>query len=256
LFSNWDLLADGRMGMVPPPKSPFPAGPANEPPPLVQAYIEKLAALALNADDAALNASIASFAEQGWTADAIMGLLIEPAARALGDAWLADECSEIELTIALSVLQLAGHAVRHTRSLQAIRNSHYKVLLATAPGEEHILGTSLLADQFFDHGWDVDVAFPESDEALRNQIRAQRPDAVDIGLSDACARHHALESLRITVERSRLAGVNHPTVISVGGRLFAEAAVTALSVGADHARKRLAGTSIRIAELVKRNRAI
>lgn len=25
LFSNWDLLADGRMGMVPPPKSPFPA---------------------------------------------------------------------------------------------------------------------------------------------------------------------------------------------------------------------------------------
>jgi hypothetical protein len=40
----------------------------------------------------------------------------------------------------------------------------------------------------------------------------------------------------------------------VGGRLFAEAAATALSVGADHARKGLAGTSIRLAELVRQSR--
>jgi methanogenic corrinoid protein MtbC1 len=250
LFSNWALLAEARAG-----RSPRPNQGAGKTATLVETYVAQVAELALNADDLGLNAIIASFADKGWSADAITKLLIEPAARALGDTWLTDECTEIDLTIALSVLQLAGHAVRHTPSAQAIRDSHYKVLLATAPGEKHLLGTSLLADQFFDHGWEVDLVFPESDEALRNQVSAQRPDALDIGLSDACTRLHALDRLRITVEQSRLSGLNHPTVISVGGRLFAEAAATAQTVGADHARTGLSGTSVRVAELVKRNRA-
>jgi hypothetical protein len=40
-------------------------------------------------------------------------------------------------------------------------------------------------------------------------------------------------------------------VVSVGGRLFAEAAATAQSVGADHARKTAAGTSVRLAALIE-----
>lgn len=246
LFSDWDLLLSDRLDDVPTraPKAP----------PAVADYLARVVELALNADDQALNALIASFADQGWTSDAILTLLIEPAARALGDAWLDDACSEIDLTIALSMLQLAGHAVRYSPSAQTIRNSHYRILLATAPGETHMLGTTLLADQFLASGWQVDLAFPESEEALTNQLNAQHPDAVDIGLSDAMPRHHAIARLRTTIEHSRLVASEHPTVVSVGGRLFAEAAATALSVGADHARKGLAGTSIRLAELVQQSR--
>ncbi|MBX9882966.1 MAG: BLUF domain-containing protein [Sphingomonas sp.] len=249
LFTNWDLLVDGRFDHLAPVRVAASSAPA-----AVEAHIARLVDLALNADDLGLNAAIAEFGEQGWTADAIVTLLIEPAARALGDAWLEDACTEIDLTIGLSMLQLAGHTARQNHSMHTIRASRYRILLATAPGEQHMLGTSLLADQFFDHGWHVDMAFPDSDEALANQIEAERPDAVDIGLSDACPRRHALANLRATVQHSRLLGAAHPTVVSVGGRLFAEAAATAMSVGADHARKGLAGTSIRIAELVKRNR--
>lgn len=250
LFSDWNLLLDGRFDGL-----SLPAARKAAPPPAVAEHQTRLLELALNADDIALNALIAAFADDGWTADAILTLLIEPAARALGDAWLDDRCSELDLTIALSMLQLAGHAVRYIPSSQSIRNSHYRVLLATAPGEKHMLGTTLLADQFLDAGWQVDMAFPESEEALTNQIRAQHPDAVDIGLSDAMPRHQALGALRSTIEHSRLIAAEHPTVVSVGGRLFAEAAATALSVGADHARKGVAGTSIRLAELVRQRRA-
>lgn len=98
------------------------------------------------------------------------------------------------------------------------------------------------------------MAFPDSEEALTNQIGAQHPDAVDIGLSDAMPRHHALAQLRSTIEHSRQIAAEHPTVVSVGGRLFAEAAATAMSVGADHAREGLAGTSVRLAELVQQSR--
>lgn len=249
LFSDWDLLLAGHFDEMPRQVAQAPSVP-----PGVAEHLARLVELALNADDLGLNALIASFADQGWTSDAILTVLIEPAARALGDAWLADRCSELELTIALSMLQLAGHAARYSPSTQTIRNSHYRILLATAPGETHMLGTTLLADQFLAAGWQVDMAFPESDEALTNQIGAQHPDAVDIGLSDAMPRHHAIAQLRSTIEHSRLIPSEHPTVVSVGGRLFAEAAATALSVGADHARKGLAGTSLRLAELVRQSR--
>lgn len=249
LFSEWDLLVDGSFD-----DSPLTAAQSAAVPPAVAEHISRLVELALNADDLGLNGMIASFAEQGWTSSAILTLLIEPAARALGDAWLDDQCSELDLTIALSMLQLAGHAVRYNLSSQTIRNSQYRILLATAPGEPHMLGTTLLADQFVDAGWQVDLAFPGSEEALTNQMNAQHPDAVDIGLSDALPRHHAIAQLRSTIEHSRLVASEHPTVVSVGGRLFAEAAATAMSVGADHARKGLAGTSIRLAELVQQSR--
>lgn len=250
LFSDWDLLLHSRLHTPPAPKAAPRAAPE-----AVAAYIDKLVRLALNADDLAINTFIAALAEQGWTSNAMVTLLIEPTARALGDAWLADECSEFDLTIGLSMLQLAGHAVRYAASAGSFRNRHYSILLATAPGEPHALGTALLADQFTDAGWQVDMAFPDSDEALANQLRAQHPDAVDIGLSDALPRHHTLTRLRATIERSRLVEPDQPTVISVGGRLFAEAAATAVSVGADHARMTAAGASIRMAELVRQSRS-
>jgi len=249
LFSDWDLLLDGRIDDLPP-------APARAPvvPPALAGHLAQLVTLALNGDDLALNAMIAGFADKGWTAEAILTLLIEPAARALGDAWLDDSCSEIDLTIALSMLQLAGHAVRYSPNAHSIRNSRYRILLATAPGERHMLGTTLLADQFLSAGWQVDMAFPDSEEALTNQLASEHPDAVDIGLSDAMERHHAVARLRSTVEHSRLSLAEHPTVVSVGGRLFAEAAASAQSVGADHARKGLAGASIKLAELVRNSR--
>lgn len=250
LFSDWDLLLHNRAA-----DAPGISKPTSKTPRAVGAHIERLLELALNADDIRINAFFASLQDEGWTSDAVVTLLIEPTARALGDAWLADECSEFDLTIGLSMLQLAGHAVRRYTSSSAIRNTQYKILLATAPGEQHMLGTSILADQLTDAGWRVDMAFPESDEALFNQLSAQHPDVVDIGLSDAMLRHQALPRLRTTIDQSRLAASDHPTVISVGGRLFAEAAATAASVGADHARLTAAGASIRMAELVRQSRA-
>lgn len=252
LFSDWDLLIDehyldARGSLLPTPRVP----PA---PPAVAEHIGQLVNLALNGDDIRLNGLIAGFADQGWTGDALVSLLIEPAARALGDAWMDDACSAIELTIALSMLQLAGHAVRYAPASDTIRKSRYSILLATAPKESHMLGTSLLADQFTDAGWQVEMAFPESEQALLNQLDAQQPDAMDIALSDALPRQHALGDLRSAIEHSRLAAMGRPTILSVGGRLFAEAAATASSVGADYARKGIAGSIIPIAELVRQNR--
>ncbi len=249
LFSAWDLMLYDRQ------RDCAKGAASTSAPPAVARAIRELVRLALEGDDLKIDSLLAQLAEQGWKPDAMIALLIEPAARALGDAWLADQCSEIDLTIALSMLQMAGHAVRHVQPVAAPGVSQrYSILLATVPGEQHKLGTSLLADQFIDAGWQVDVAFPDSIEALANQVRAQRPNAVDIGLSDALPRRHSLVRLSRAIEQTRQALPASPTVISVGGRLFAEAAVTAMMVGADHARASVIGATVPIRELVRQRR--
>jgi hypothetical protein len=174
----------------------------------------------------------------------------------MGDAWLRDDCDEFDLTLGLGILQMAGHAVRFGEDAETLRAKTYSILLAAAPGEPHSLGPSLLADQFTDAGWSVELAFPGSDEALANRIEHQRPDALDIGLSESLTREGRISALRETVKQSRLVMPDHNLVVSVGGRLFAEAAATAEHVGADHSRLSMAGARLRVAELVKHARSV
>jgi blue light- and temperature-responsive anti-repressor len=250
LFSDWDLLLYSR------DHAPDAANRSSDFAPHALAhYVPVFAQLALEGDDARINAKLAAIAEQGWSADDIIAHLIEPVARAMGDAWLADQASEFDMTIGLSMLQLAGHAVRSHACTTTLRQSRYSILLATAPGERHMLGTAMLADQFTDAGWRVEMAFPGSKEALANQIAAQGHDAVDIGLSDALPRQSALMHLRDTVDQCHKATPGHLVVVSVGGRMFAEAMASAASVGADHARRNTSGVSVRLAQLVRQSRS-
>jgi methanogenic corrinoid protein MtbC1 len=249
LFSGWDLqLYSRNEGLTRPTPARMGGTVA-----LIE-HIPATARFALNGDDSKLNALIGDLIGHGWGSDALVTHLLEPTARALGDAWLADDCTELDLTIGLSMLQLAGHAVHAGSTADTIRKRRYNILLATAPGESHILGPTLLGDIFTNAGWIVDMAFPDSAEALAKQLRAQRPDVVDIALSDALPRQHAIATLRETIERSRSATADDMIVVSVGGRLFAEASATALTVGADHARKSAAGTSVRLAWLIEQRR--
>jgi len=251
LFSDWDLLLFRRTDQAPPSlwdklRRKHPLG----------QHVPAVVKGAFEADEAGLNDLLARLTEAGWDGNDIVRLVIEPAARAMGDAWLADECSEFDLTLGLGVLQLAGHAVRYSGDTENLRKSAYTIMLAAAPGETHRLGPSLLADQFTDAGWDVDLSFPASDEALANQLNDQRPDAIDIAMSDALPRPGRIAQLRETVKQSRIALPDHTLVVSVGGRLFAEASATAEHVGADHSRQSIAGTRVKMAELVSHARSV
>lgn len=250
LFSGWDMQLCHRLD------GPVQALSADREMLALSDQIGATAKYALEGDDSRLNSLMADLVAKGWLRDALVQHVLEPTARVLGNAWLADDCSEFDLTVGLGMLQLAGHALHSRPSVDSIRRGRYSILLATAPGESHLLGPSLLSSTLSDAGWNVDIAFPDSDEALAKQLRAQHHDAIDIALSDALPRLHKLTELRKTIEKSRSASSDDLMVVSVGGRLFAEATATALSVGADHARTSAAGTSIRLAELIEQRRKV
>jgi methanogenic corrinoid protein MtbC1 len=251
LFSDWDLLLYRKREQAPPSLWER----LRRKHPLSQ-HIERVVRDCFEANEAGLGDLFARLAESGWHGDEVARQLIEPAARAMGDSWIADDCTEFDLTLGLGILQMASHAVRYVDDVEALHSKTYSILLAAAPGEPHVLGTSMLADQFSDAGWAVEMSFPTSDEALTNQLEFQQPDAVDIGLSDAITRQGRIARLRETVRQSRLVMPDQSLVVSVGGRLFAEASATAEHVGADHSRKSVSGTRLRIAELVAHARSM
>lgn len=251
LFSHWDLLHYRRLER---PSPGLRERLARKHP--LSHYVPEVVALALAAEETQLNQLVADLVTKGWAAEDLARDLWEPAARGLGDAWLADEASEFDVTLAMGVLQLASHAAHSTNCPDTLRASRYRILLAPAPGEAHMLGSALMADQFTERGWGVDMAFPGSDLELVKALRQQQPDALDLAMSDAMLRPEGLARLRQTVERARLAVPHTALVISVGGRLFAEAAATAEHVSADHARRSSAGTEVALSELVRHRRKV
>ncbi|MEL6531047.1 MAG: BLUF domain-containing protein [Pseudomonadota bacterium] len=251
LFSSWDLLLyrkreQAPMGLWDRLRSER----------RVSSHVGTASKLALAANDQGLRDLLTRLTAKGWNGDELARDLLEPTARALGDVWLADECSEFDLTMALGILQRAAHVVRYDHDSAELAADARKILLATAPGEPHMLGTSLLADQFFDAGWDVEVAYPASNDSLANQLAHQCPNALDIALSDALPRPSRITQLRETVKHSRSAMPDQSLVVSVGGRLFAENEATAEHVGADYARPTTAGTQPQIGELIKHARTV
>jgi methanogenic corrinoid protein MtbC1 len=249
LFSQWSLLHYRKLER---PAMGLRARLARRHP--LAHYVPEVVQLALAGEEDQLKQLVADLVAKGWSADDLARDLWEPAARGLGDAWLVDEASEFDVTLAMGFLQMASHAVHSTTCLDTLRTGRYTILIAPAPGEAHMLGTSLLADQFTQQGWGVDMAFPDTDLELVKALRQQQPDALDLAMSDALLRPEGIARLRQTIERARLAVPQTALVISVGGRLFAEAAATAEHVSADHARRSSAGTEVALSELVRHRR--
>ncbi len=247
LFSDWDLLLYRKLEQT--PKSLLEK--LRRKHPLAQ-YLKQTVEWAVDAREQDMVDLFERLGVRGWTGSDIAKHLIEPAARALGDAWLADDCSEFDMTLALSMLQTSSHALRFDRDTEQQCFANRSIILAPAPGETHNLGPSMLADQFADAGWAVEIAFPANADELARQVGEQQPDVIDLSLSDALTRQDKVKHLRETIKQCRRAMSDKPLVVSVGGRLFAESLVTAEHVGADHARTSVQGAERSLAALVQR----
>jgi len=250
LFSDWDLLLYRKLEQA--PRTLREKLRRSHP---LASHKQKIVELAFAGQQAEIGGLLTGIAGKGWGSDDIIAYLLEPAARAMGDSWLTDDCGDFDLTYGLGALQTACHILRHAASPNSKVACIGDVIFASAPGEPHLFSPAVLADQFVDAGWGVDVVFPRSAEAMASLLGERQPDAVDIALSDALPRQDKIKELREVVRLSRLAMPNKPLVISVGGRLFAEGSATAEHVGADHARKSIAGARASIAGLVNSARS-
>ena len=163
---------------------------------------------------------------------ALSAELAEPTARALGDLWQADECSELDITFGLGRLQTAMRQAGASVVRRALP-APLAVLVAPAPGESHILLAALDADVLWNAGWDTNTEFPVDDAALGDMLAGAWFDALDLSLSATFRREHRLPRLAATIASARAASRNPALVIVVGGRVFGEPGDADVRIGAD-----------------------
>lgn len=246
MFSGWDMKLLRR-----PPGDLHPGAGSLHAIERLQDQVSHITRLALDGDQDALTQVVQDFVARGWPSDLLIQGLLEPAARALGDAWLRDDCMDIDVTIGLGVLRLASRTLRHTGAVPGYpASSDAKVLIAAAPGEPHMLGACLMADALSDAGWSLEFAFPDSDTALASNCARFQPSVIVVALSDAMPRAGALAALEKTVAACRKACKGRDVIISVCGRTFAEGEARADQVGADDVRASAAGIPEGLVELL------
>lgn len=185
--------------------------------PVTAAQVEAFSDLVLAAAVPGLIKYIDALRGEGLSVEAVMLQLMAPAARRLGDLWLDDRLSFLDVTAGLGRLQGVMRALGTDFDGDVPGLIHgKKVLLAPVSGEQHVFGLSVVAAFFRRAGWDVTFEPRIAFEDLLILARAERFTA--IGLSVANDKFLSLLPAQIVALRG--ASLNRDVTLLAGGPAF------------------------------------
>ncbi len=154
----------------------------------------------------------------GASPDQVMLDLFTPAARHFGQMWETDECSFVDVTVAVARLQQLVHVASEAMRLSpGPRPALGRVLLAWTPGEQHSLGLTMVAEYLRRDGWELVVAPAHADAS--HLIEFARSEWFDI-IALSAAGEKQIVKLRRLVQDLRRASRNRELKVMVGGSLF------------------------------------
>ncbi len=226
--AEWELGASPMRMPEPPPSSRhWHAG---------QDAPAALSRLLLRGDYPAADRTIDRALEDGASLEALYREIFEPAARHLGALWSDDRCSDLDVALGLSHLQVE---VRQLRGVSipcgSGRRGGRSVLLAPPPGETHMLGAAMASELFWRDGWCVHCEFPATTRALRRLVHEHWFDVLALSMSSALRREERLQDLAQNIREAYAASLNPNLTVVVDGRLFFERPQAYRQVGADAA---------------------
>ncbi len=194
--------------------------------------IVELARLSMLRDGRAAVTFVGDFQRSGYRMDTLCLNLLSPTARLLGELWVEDRCSFLDVTVGLGRLQQSLFGM----SLGGPRERHFgdtpqRVLLAPGTNEQHTFGLQMVAEFFRRDGWEVTGG--TSTNSTRYQLcRLAKSHWFDaIGFS--AGSDVSVESLYKDIRAVRGASCNRIAVILVGGPVFDKHPELVSDVGAD-----------------------
>ncbi|GLK78296.1 hypothetical protein GCM10008174_00370 [Methylopila turkensis] len=172
---------------------------------------------------------VSSAMARGVALESILLEIFSPTAKRLGQMWVDDECSFMDVTVGLCALQSLLRSLSSGDIVEPRALIDARVALAAMPGEQHTFGILVLETFFRRAGWDV-VGMPLSprDEIIASVARKSF-DVIGFSL----AREEALCALRDLITDVRSASANRGLIVLVGGRVFNESPELVRTVGAD-----------------------
>jgi MerR family transcriptional regulator, light-induced transcriptional regulator len=190
--------------------------------------VSALAHIVLGDDLEAAATYVTVLRDRGLSVETLYVELLEPTARHLGTMWDNDECDFIDVTIGVARLQKLLAIFNETYSLPQL-GTRRKVLMATAPGNQHSFGASMIERLLSAAGWHVDAEYSGNADDLIEAVR--RNWFAVVGL--AAGSDGQLEDLKSIIVEIRRESKNPVIGVLVGGPMFIENPELATEMGAD-----------------------
>lgn len=192
--------------------------------------VDDFARRTITADPDDLVAEIDALMDAGASHEDILLKLMAPAARRLGKLWDEDGCDFADVTIGLMKMHRVLERVNaDCPTGMGAGGVSPRVLLAPAPGEQHVFGVVMVGEFFTRAGWRVRC---ESTPEVAHIARAVSEDHYDVvGLSVSSDLN--LRTLRSAIKLVRARSLNRDVFVLVGGNAFNEDLGLAKKVGAD-----------------------
>lgn len=151
---------------------------------------------------------------QGMLKEQIFLHLITPAARLLGQQWTDDEIDFVQVSQGLMQMHHVTRDLGYVNSdLPQIAGDVRRILLACAPGTQHILGLAIVADFFRNAGWHVVVEISNHEQELISTVKAEWFDL--IGLSVGLMEQ--LPDMPVLIGKLKKQSRNPQSLVMLGG---------------------------------------
>ena len=173
---------------------------------------------------------IDQWVQDGYAVGDIFLKLIAPVARHLGWMWEQDELDFSQVSIGLIRLQQITHQLGYSYKIGPQHAGGVRrMMIGSAPGSQHLLGLSIVAEFFRKDGWDVVVEVADAQSALMAAVSSEWFDLV--GLSVGLTSQ--LPMLPDLIAQLKVASRNAHVPVILGGAAFWGNDVQAPELGAD-----------------------
>jgi len=194
------------------------------------AQVQDFAKLCVQASPEQATAHVRQLQREGVSNNDIFLKLIASAARCLGTWWEEDRIDFTVVTLGLLHMQQLTHELGYDyhaapKSAGPVR----RVMLASAPGSQHILGLVMVSEFFRKEGWQVVVEIANTEAEIYQAAANEWFDLV--GLSVGLVEQ--IPTLTALISRVKKASRNPDTPVLLGGPAFFKETVQAPSLGAD-----------------------
>ena len=167
--------------------------------------------------------------DEGLNTEHIFLELITPAARALGTQWDLDRMDFVDVTHGLVRLHEIAHEIGFAYQDGPVLEGEIKrIMIASAPGSEHLLGPTIVADFFRKAAWQVVIEISSSKKQLVQAVENEWFDTVGLSVSIASQLTDLADLVDQIKQRSR----NPRVVVLLGGPIFTVQNLQASDFGA------------------------
>ncbi len=194
-----------------------------------QKEIETFTDLCVSESSKDAQSFVDDFLDTGLSTEDIFLGLLTPAAKYLGSQWDDDRMDFSQVNLGLVRLHSIANEIRRTsKSGQLVKGKAKRVLIASAPGSMHMLGTTIVADFFHKEDWQVVVAISSSANELVKTVSNEWFDVLGLSLSI----DQQLTGLADLIDQFKSLSLNPRMVVMLGGPIFSTKKLDAKDFGA------------------------